>query len=349
MSLSLLGIPNESGRLSSMEGLRAYAALIVFLYHTTLTLPKHGVTGPIVDWMRHSQYGVDIFFLLSGYLIAGMVAKPQFRYRRFLVHRIARIYPAFLVSLFACAIGLVALRGESISAWMIVSNVLLLNGFRGLDIPEISYVTWSLTFEFAFYLVFPPLYSRFGFLAAAITILAIIIPLGMSIDPMYFRFAFFLAGAWLKLFPESRPRMPESLTIGHYLIITTGTIYLAEANRAFFVLVYAGAAALLVNHALHERGYLQRLFSLPALRTLGNLSYSFYLLHPIGLMLARYAIAPLHLDGIAWGIAFVVAGFVLSVLLAAASFIALERPYFLYRDALWPRSEASIARRAERA
>jgi peptidoglycan/LPS O-acetylase OafA/YrhL len=325
-----------------MEGLRAYAAGIVFLFHAALLMQEHQhASGLVVDWMLNSQYGVDVFFILSGYLIAGIVSKPDFRLGTYLSHRVVRIYPAFLGMLFLCLVGLVALRGEHVSMERIVANLFFLNGAFGLGVPAINSVTWSLFFEFCFYITFPLLYRRFG-LARTMVICAVLIVLLGHLDTRFVRFVFFFAGVWLRLRDSSQPWASEPMAIAIYVLITTATIYLRE--YLVFVALYVPAATMLVDHALHTKGVLHRIFSTLPLRLLGNISYSFYLNQGIGLLAARYAIEPMKLSGAAWCIALLLVGFAITFVLSSLSFVALERPYFVFRHLLVPEGAKPDAR-----
>ena len=95
---------NEARRITTMEGARGVAVALVFLvhYHAAFALwaPATTLTGSISQFLwtiGHS--GVDLFFVLSGYLIYGAALKPSLHYGRFMKRRIHRIYPTFLVVL----------------------------------------------------------------------------------------------------------------------------------------------------------------------------------------------------------------------------------------------------------
>src|SRR5260221_518497 len=113
MSVSLAGrlkdvgakwyeLPETKSRISSMEGLRGLAVLLVFCVH------YHDLLGtlylPPGTWQFELSYffnqighcGVDLFFVLSGYLIYAATIKPNLQIPRFWKRRIERIYPAYL-------------------------------------------------------------------------------------------------------------------------------------------------------------------------------------------------------------------------------------------------------------
>src|SRR5882672_1985525 len=79
---------------SEIDGLRAVAVLPVILFHTGLA------------WFRGGYVGVDVFFVISGYLITGLILpemeQGEFHLARFYERRARRILPALFVVIFAC-------------------------------------------------------------------------------------------------------------------------------------------------------------------------------------------------------------------------------------------------------
>ena len=88
-----------------MEGLRGFAVFLVFLVHfTTLVKPWLAETTVVFAFAQSlhtvGNAGVDLFFVISGYLIYGsLISRPQ-HFLHFLARRVERIYPAF-VAVFA--------------------------------------------------------------------------------------------------------------------------------------------------------------------------------------------------------------------------------------------------------
>ena len=101
----LLEIPHSGHRtLRPMEGLRGFAVFLVFLVHyVTLSAPwvdSASVTAAVAGILRNvGNAGVDLFFVLSGYLIySNLIEKPR-AFRTYLRRRVERIYPTFLAVL----------------------------------------------------------------------------------------------------------------------------------------------------------------------------------------------------------------------------------------------------------
>ena len=89
-------------RNSAMEGIRGLAVVLVFLvhYNTILgaNLPRGSIAASVSAYFGAVGHtGVDLFFILSGYLIYGIVTTRPIRYGLFLRRRAVRIYPVFAV------------------------------------------------------------------------------------------------------------------------------------------------------------------------------------------------------------------------------------------------------------
>jgi peptidoglycan/LPS O-acetylase OafA/YrhL len=126
--------------------------------------------------------GVDLFFVLSGYLIYGATIRHAAPFARFLRRRVQRIHPTFLAVLSLYLLLSVLFpaqskipRGFVPAAGYLAANVLLLPGL--FPIEPIITVAWSLSYEFAYYLGLPLLVAA----------------LGMRAWPRPWRVAFFLA------------------------------------------------------------------------------------------------------------------------------------------------------------
>lgn len=146
----------------SLDGLRAVAVLAVMGYHFTLP----GITGGFL--------GVDVFFVLSGYLITSILLREHQRqgainYVAFWGRRARRLFPALSVMLlgvciyavFSPALEQVTIRGQGIATLFYVNNWwIILSGqsyFDQFQAPSPLIHTWSLGVEEQWYLLFPVL------------------------------------------------------------------------------------------------------------------------------------------------------------------------------------------------
>ena len=142
-----------------IDGLRAIAVISVIIYHLN------------ENWLPGGFLGVDIFFVISGFLITGIIIKEiqknAFSFKQFYTRRIKRIYPAFitviaLVSFIASAIFIYndfnQLRKTIELATILLSNFYLglTQGYFDLSANENPVLhIWSLAVEEQYYLIFP--------------------------------------------------------------------------------------------------------------------------------------------------------------------------------------------------
>ncbi len=150
-----------SPRLPTLDGLRAIAILLVVPHNLNL-IATFGGTQPVVAALHRGWIGVQLFFVLSGFLITRILLDardaPDY-YRSFFVRRALRIFPlyyAVLLVLFVLlpALGLVSLESDpmvELSYWAYFSN--WYGPFH--HGPEAVSHFWSLAIEEQFYLLWP--------------------------------------------------------------------------------------------------------------------------------------------------------------------------------------------------
>ena len=146
-------------RLAWLDLLRAIAALFVVFDHLSYYLLQH-VRTEVYNWFDAGNYGVFVFFIISGYIIPASLERKG-SVRTFWVSRLFRLYPLYLVAVgIAVMLYLVhfgSLRGEGsdpeasvLSQLLMMSNVL-----GGQNLPN---VVWSLSYEMVFYLLITALF-----------------------------------------------------------------------------------------------------------------------------------------------------------------------------------------------
>ncbi|MGA2755767.1 MAG: acyltransferase family protein [Solirubrobacteraceae bacterium] len=146
-----------------IDGLRAVAVAAVFLYHAG------------VSWMPGGFLGVDVFFVISGYLITSLLIAEfdhsgRIALARFWAGRARRLLPALFVLLAVCLLigatlqrgKLVGLRGDALASIFYVANWRFIfeheSYFAQFGRPGLLRHLWSLAVEEQFYLVWPPLF-----------------------------------------------------------------------------------------------------------------------------------------------------------------------------------------------
>jgi peptidoglycan/LPS O-acetylase OafA/YrhL len=147
----------------SLTGLRGIAAVAVVLYHFKEMTPLPA--SPLSGIVSRGYLAVDVFFVLSGFVMALTYARGfasgfnTITYRDFLLRRFARIYPLYalvLVGMLVC-IGCGLCPGSNLrnSLAAIIANVLLVQAWGVAG--SINGPAWSISTEFAAYLLFPML------------------------------------------------------------------------------------------------------------------------------------------------------------------------------------------------
>ena len=148
-----------SSRLAWLDVLRGFAALCVVFDHFGYFIPSR-LNSPVYQWFNPGDYGVFVFFLISGYIVPASLERKG-SVRTFWVGRLFRLYPLYLlavaiaVALYFAHVG--GLRGEGtdpetsiLSQMLMMSNVL-----AGKNVPN---VVWSLSYEMIFYLLLTALF-----------------------------------------------------------------------------------------------------------------------------------------------------------------------------------------------
>jgi len=300
-------ISRRDSNLRPMEGLRGFAVFLVFVVHyVSLSEPWTG------EWLKpfsealHSigNKGVDVFFALSGYLIYGSLISKQQPFGKFIARRAQRIYPAFLVVLAIYVALSLAFPAESKLpsdgvAIYLLQNILLLPGI--FPIEPIITVAWSLSYEMLFYLTIPILVAALRLRSwsakqrCALFGVAALCIIGL-VSGEYTRIAMFLGG--IIIFDAMKfARAPSATlaTAGIMVMLLTPLLPLQGQAKATLVLV---SCCLLCWHCFASKSFLTQAASWTPLRWLGNMSYSYYLIHGLSLkfafMLLGAFVAPGH-------------------------------------------------------
>lgn len=304
----------QSGFRPDVEGLRALAVVPILLFHLNVALCPGGFAG------------VDVFFVISGYLITRMIVMSgeDFNFKTFYYRRFFRLFPALLT---ICQIALIAgwfiltpddfikLAWSALAAAFGLSNFYFyatLDYFSDANIYHALLHTWSLGVEEQFYLFWPALLilllrARGPFLPLVILVaiasfsslfLVQQVDAEMAFYWMPFRIFEFAAGAslvrldgvWAK---RSTPGLNTLIgSLGLVLLICT--FYLLNEDVAWpSVSSLAPTLGTMLLILAGQAGLWRELLSNPVLRYLGRISYSLYLVHwPILVFFRYYNVMP---------------------------------------------------------
>ncbi|MFS8974252.1 acyltransferase [Cupriavidus necator] len=283
-------------KLSSVQSLRAVAAIAVVAYHSAATIKIFGWTpGGFADASGWGWAGVDIFFFISGFVMvmttSGRRRGPQAA-RDFMASRITRIAPMYwiLTSLMLVIVWAVpSLKNSDFTVMQIVTSYL----FIPYEVKEhgnaypVLYVGWTLTYEMFFYAVFALsiLFSerRMRWALPAFFVVLSLLSLARPTpflfrfltDPLLLEFVLGCLFAWLYLSGFRISRLGSAALAAAGVI---GFCVWTPASAMEHRLVYAGIpAALLVSVAVFWEtadGWVAG----SLLPGIGDSSYSLYLL-----------------------------------------------------------------------
>lgn len=324
---SAVHAPRLHGHLPVLDGVRGLAVLLVVFFHTT-HLSDQSALGRATWWLAGAGWtGVDLFFVLSGFLITGILweAKGQtYYFRNFYARRLLRIFPLYYATLAVSFLVLPHLAGrlnldERITTDGAVWYLLYLSNFYQLWVDTthpILGVVWSLAIEEQFYIVWPFLIAAVSYkgairLCLGTIALAVLVRVGLTLygaseESTYVvtlcRVDSLALGALLSLVM----RHPEGLGLSAFpwmrwapllaLPIVVAAIAL-PVGPAFKTVVRTGGYTavgilytLLVYRVVTAKpgSLLNRVFSNRMLLTYGKYSYAIYLVHsPLDAILRR--------------------------------------------------------------
>ena len=321
----------------ALDGLRAVAVVAVVLTHV------------VHDYCPGGWVGVDLFFVLSGYLITRLLCAEvrrdgRIRYARFYLKRALRLAPAFVcLLLVAAAAALVSTDRIANLESVGIASVYLMNWNAAFGWFPQGYLshTWSLAAEEQFYLLWPallmlvihrrPLLWIIVGLALAVAWRTVLITEGASLERIYHGFDThpdpLLIGCALGVAPlgEATRRWASRTAVvpaAGLLVVVLGVEATSAWTQSLATSVTAVASAWLIIAAM-EPGWLRSFASIGPLTFTGRISYGWYLWHP-------FLIFMLASHGVPGAVSVP-----LSYLVAVASFYGVERP-FLWLKARWP-------------
>lgn len=291
-------MPNTSYALHNIQVLRAIAAILVVMHHT---FPHYKAMGTPLPWIEHIStwgfVGVDMFFVISGFIMAYTTFDKPLGVqsaKTFFKHRLFRIYlgywPFFVAMIF------ILFMTHRLESKDILGSFLLYNpDMFQLVLP----VSWSLTYELYFYLLFlvtflftrKQLYIYMPLFIAVLTVLVLsssyhnYLPLSFFYSP--FLLEFFM-GVLLYMF---RTHLMYSWVLLLSIVLMVVAFYFGveyeTKNGLNRILTFGSSAFFLILAMLiieHKKLYIGS----GLLHALGDASYTLYLSHLIFLELFYY-------------------------------------------------------------
>ncbi|MEM9198626.1 MAG: acyltransferase [Pseudomonadota bacterium] len=293
-----------AARLGGLQALRGAAAAMVVLFHLEVFVLPHFLGLSLWDGLGMGYAGVEIFFVLSGFIMAhvhgrdlGMPGAPG----RFLWRRAVRILPVYWLVLLVVLSGRAALGGPLPGWQTLLGSALLLP----VDEPVLR-IAWTLSFEALFYLVFAlviwrPRFGRGLVTAWLLAVLASLVlpppaqplaPVAGLLSPYLLLFALgVVAGRWWHRVPQGAAGSLVVLGVLGLLGIGLGEALASlDLPKSLRTLLYGCSAAAIIA-GLAAIGRSARLRTPRLLIHLGDASYALYLLHLPVMMVGAQAIS----------------------------------------------------------
>jgi peptidoglycan/LPS O-acetylase OafA/YrhL len=301
----------NQGRNYYLDFLRALAIMLVFTGHTVLSAQADSLT-----FLRFGGSGVDLFFLLSGWLIGSQLYAERKKFgnidiKRFWFRRWLRTLPAYFVILLATLTQLYLTKDS-------VSNPLPYFFFVQNYFSTLEYflISWSLAVEEQFYLIIAPLIVILMMLPGTVLkllglIVLLMLPsvfrlLGMYDDLLqtHVRWDCCLMGVLLAYVHKNIPKAWKIMSNGvKYLIFPFVALYIsffffrvfppfegyADPSKLVLAVIFGTFIVASANHPVTALPFFHRL-----IMHISTRSYSIYLLHPEALALANKLIPQQH-------------------------------------------------------
>ena len=348
--------------LPALDGLRGIAILCVLAMHFAIATPLTAGDRLVYAMARNGWIGVDLFFVLSGFLITGILFDSRGRpgaVKSFYARRVLRIFPLYyglLISLFlldrwtgAAGPWVEKIQGDQAWHWLYLSNFLAArDGWAG--IRGVGHL-WSLAIEEQFYLLWPfavlflarkhllPL--CLGMLGVSFATRLAMVYLGVSPIAVYAltftRWDGLAVGAMIAIVARQRGGL-DLLARWSLPVLVTGSLatlgFLAAApyrshygvatqTTGYAVLALTFGALLVLTVRAREGSRLHRSLSAPGLRFFGRYSYGIYVLHgPLLSWLAAVGFSPALMPKV-WGSALPGQALFAAGALAATTAVAL--------------------------
>jgi peptidoglycan/LPS O-acetylase OafA/YrhL len=345
--------PRNSENLSTfryrpeIDGIRAVAVLSVLIYHAQIRLAGFRL-------LPGGFLGVDVFFVLSGYLITGLIISEleanTFTFARFYERRARRILPALLLVIVACIpfawrhmlpAPLEDFSNSAFAAIFSFSNIYfwLTGGYQAEpNAVKPLLHTWSLGIEEQFYILFPAVLTTAYFVSRQKTMAAILVCIATSLlfaewmSRSHPTASFFLlptrswellagAVAAMKIWPKVTAPAWMLPAIGTLIVLIPMVTFKDETNHPGLLTAFPVAGTLILVQYGGTKEFVTRVFSSKPFVAMGLISYSLYLWHQPVFAFARIATAGL----ISTKLKLALIG--VSFVLACFSYFAVERPF----------------------
>ncbi|HEY5745664.1 MAG TPA: acyltransferase [Chryseolinea sp.] len=352
----------------NLDGLRFVLAMIVFFGHslfgaTLISAVPFDFLKQLIRVFSQGSLGVSFFFTLSGYLITYLIIEEKettgaFQIRNFYVRRVLRIWPLYYITLlftfFIYPMIKVKLGYPNENPYHFLYQALFLGNFDSILVhlndlvgvaPIMIGINWSIGIEEQFYIFWPILFLLCGarkfWIAIALVILSSLFLRTYVLQgpAMYYhtfaRMSDLAVGGLLgylsyfnKTFVTRIEQLPRIVV---FVIYVAGFLLLMYGAH----MIDSALVSLFFGFIIVEQNFAKQSFykfgDHKLLSSFGKYSYSFYLLHPIGIQASILVFRFAHLEpsaGLFNGTLYALIAFIVSAILSLLSYRFIES-YFL--------------------
>lgn len=326
--------------------MRGIAALLVIAHHYRGNLPAQFQPDPYTLFFKSAGSFVDFFFMLSGFVIAYVYLEKSTQtdgpWRPYFRSRFARIYPLHLLTLIWMLVLFIYSGREPVQAILgqMLTNITLTQAWGLHDAYALNFPGWSISGEFAAYLLFPFLAVLFRKTGPWIAVLAVVSCLTIGLHE-YLTDAGIAPWERIALL-RAIPAFCLGVILYKYRTLPSGLSGTALAALQFFAILalillmdrdmslvfLIPVFAVLILSTYEDKGWLSFVLSHAVLYRLGLISYTIYMLH-VPVRATGYYVWPKVSGSLAepWdGILFVAVCTIMTLLLSTVVFRVFEIP-----------------------
>ena len=357
----------SSGRfIAEVDGLRFVAIAMVVVYHLNiyaLTSYSDDIsnTFALQHLVRLGHYGVEVFFVLSGFILALPFAyqsasnrEREFKFRKYLLRRLTRLEPPYLLILgmllvFRLVVEKEVDYGETLSS-AAASALYLHDIIYGTYSPLLG-VAWSLEIEVQFYLLMPlfsyllwkPIQLRFGLYLLVVVVFSLLEPRALlPVRSLMDYIQYFFAGILVADVYANRWHLKISPWFATWGVFLAGIAfiifswdhgtkshldYLSTIDRVLPLLLATGFVC------AFRSSLFKRVLRTPVLVIIGGMCYSIYLTHFAAISLTGKLVGR-YFESISLE-SFICLAVIAVLVVGAVYFRLVERPFMATTDLPW--------------
>jgi peptidoglycan/LPS O-acetylase OafA/YrhL len=307
----------------SLDGLRCFSVLAVVWHHT------RGNDLEALSGAGRGFLGVDLFFAISGFLIVTLLLREirtagSMSLRNFYIRRSLRIFPLFYGLLLVMSLYF-GLARESKSATSFFAELPFYVSYTSNLIvgSSLMAISWSLSAEEQFYLIWPPIEKFFGQFVVPVLVLVLILNQLINfriIDPLLYT-TIGLGHSDLKILQVTFTPICLGVALAHMLNTRSGfrvlyrllgskkssmlwllaLLFLANTPNVDIsglhrLLIHIAMTALIGSCVIREDHFLKEILIWPPIKFVGTLSYGVYLLHVVAIFISGKVLLALKIE-----------------------------------------------------